>query len=73
MAKNLNKHKIFKLQLIEVIDEFIISLERANRARQATTKEGPLEFSFENFMKWILYERNKKMVDKIKDKIEANK
>ena len=66
------KVDILKLNLIEVIDEFIIAVESANRARKETNSlEDPIEMTFENFMKWLLYKRNKKNIAKLEKELNG--
>jgi len=75
MGKNLNKkHEVFKIQLIEVIDEFLVAVENANRAiKMGKTGQDQVEHTFESFLKWILYKRNKKLIEKTKESATIKK
>lgn len=72
--KKLNKAQ-FRDSLIDLFDEFIVAVHNANLARVAQTPLEPeITYTFDNFMKWILYERNKKVqADELKKKIKNNK
>jgi hypothetical protein len=59
------KEQIFKMNLIEILDHFLFSLEAANRQRRRN-KQDELPIDFENFLKWLFFERNKKLEEKFK-------
>lgn len=61
MSKQLSQ-KQFKANLVELLDSFIMAVERANAAqRKLNPLEDPILYTFENFMKFLLHERNEKM------------
>lgn len=63
------KEQIFKLNLIETLDKFLYAFETANRQRRHN-KQTELPLDFENFLKWLFYERNKKLEEKLKKDLE---
>lgn len=63
-----SKQHIFKMNMTNLLEEFYISVERANIARISTQSDKPvIELTFENFIKWMTYNKSKKIKDKMKE------
>jgi hypothetical protein len=50
--------QVFKKRLLDVLDEFVAAVHNANKQR--TADEAPIEYTFENFLKYMQYPREKR-------------
>lgn len=69
MAHKKSKAQL-KNNLLEIIDDFVLAVERANAAiRKLEPEKAPVEYTFDNFMKWLMHERHKKMEEEMKSNL----